>query len=459
MSSADEPVAGPGDWPPIQPWQLRALAGGAIGVAVAASFLSWNFPLVFCMLTALLAMGGAVVLQPRSPRILCEAAGVALLSAVLMRPSWNFAWLWGPRPLIPVPDPNAWDSARVVVLVLAGLALFAAAMVALPGGLAKLYVALADADDKKLDQRRERGRALGRQLSRALVSLFVIIHFTGISCAFLSVPSPTRDSSWLAQWGWTLLQPYIQFMYLVNAYRFYSPEPGPAPILWYYIEYEDGTVRELRIPNRTEHGGDPLGQEYTRRLSLASNVDQFVPLPGVSDEAKRLRIANGNPAFNAQLNGEAIPLHPPPFWVDMQYRLPTDSAKRLLAEYAKHICREYPTSAKDPTKGVVGVKIYRVVHRMLDPWEIAPAKEGRVNNEPTDLWTYMPFYQGEFTRDGVLKDPNDPFLYWLIPIFAEEQPVINVKDPNGPPVGTTRVVRDCLKTHVRLKTKPMGVQP
>jgi hypothetical protein len=263
------------------------------------------------------------------------------------------------------------------------------------------------------------------------------------------VPSPTRDSSWLAQWGWTLLQPYLQFMYLVNAYRFYSPEPGPAPIMWYYIEYEDGTVRELRIPNFTEHGGDPLGQEYTRRLSIASSVDQYVPLPGVADELKRLRIANGNPAFNAQLNGEAIPLHPPPFWVDMQYRLPTEAAKRLLAEYARHIAHEYPTSTKG--SGVVGVKIYRVVHRMLDPWEMA-----RPDSDPKAEWTYMPFYQGEFTKDGVLKDPNDPFLYWLIPIFTEDQEVINIQNPNGPPGGMARVTRDCLKIHVRLKTK---VQP
>jgi hypothetical protein len=85
----------------------------------------------------------------------------------------------------------------------------------------------------------------------------------------------------------------------------------------------------------------------------------------------------------------------------------------------------------------------------------------------------MPFYQGEFVKppspppgeeafadqSWVLKDPNDPFLYWLIPIFEEDQPIINPKDPNAPPVGTTSVLRDCLKIHAYLKTKPMGVQP
>jgi hypothetical protein len=33
--------------------------------------------------------------------------------------------------------------------------------------------------------------------------------------------------------------------------------------------------------------------------------------------------------------------------------------------------------------------------------------------DPTLFW---PYFQGEFDRDGNLKDPNDPYLYWLIPI-------------------------------------------
>ncbi|OAI50259.1 hypothetical protein AYO44_17920 [Planctomycetaceae bacterium SCGC AG-212-F19] len=474
MSSADDVSTAPGAWPPIPPWQRRAVAGGAICAAAAFSLLSWDFPLVIGMLTALLAIGGAVVLQPRSPRILCEGAVIALVCAVLMRPSWNLGWLWGPRPLVPIPDPNAWDSARIVVLVLAGVALFAAAMVALPAALARVYVYFADSDDKKkVEERREAGVTVGRQLSRFIMSVFVLVHFTGISCAFLSVPPPTRDSSWLAQWGWTLLQPYLHFMYLVNAYRFYSPEPGAAPLLWYYVEYEDGTVRELRIPTREDHAGDPLGQEYTRRLSLASSVDQVMPFAGVSDEKKHRRLTRGDPKFNEDLEGQAIPVLPPPLGLDMQYREPRDSAKKLLADYAKHIALAYPTSEKDPSKGVVAVKIYCVTHRMLDPWEIASGKDGRPDNKPTDLWTYMPFYQGEYVKppppppgeeafadqSWVLKDPNDPFLYWLIPIFTEEQPIINPQNPAAPPLGTTAVLRDSLKIHAYLKTKPRGVQP
>ena len=89
--------------------------------------------------------------------------------------------------------------------------------------------------------------------------------------------------------------------------------------------------------------------------------------------------------------------------------------------------------------------------------------------EPTDAWTYMPFYQGEFVpppaKEGkvedpgdpwVLRDPDDPFLYWLIPIWMEMRPIIDARNPDAPPgsLGYQLFVVDCLKEHVRLKTKP-----
>jgi hypothetical protein len=297
----------------------------------------------------------------------------------------------------------------------------------------------------------------------------VLIHFTGICCAFMSVPPPMRDQSWVAQWGWTLLQPYLQFMYLINAYRFYSPEPGPASVMWYYVIYEDGTYHEEKIPNRTEHMLDPLGQEYTRRLSISESTNQLVPLPSIPDPIKHRRITWGNPAFNAAMQ-MPVPLHPhiPP---DLQYRVPQDSSKLYLREYARKIAQMHPHSLKDPTKGVRSVLIYRVTHRMLEPSELVVV-EGRPRPfNPDDPWTYLPYYQGEFvppTAKGgqpldseepwVLKDPDDPFLYWLIPIWYEMRPNINLQNPNAPVgnQGFDMVTVDCMKEHVRLKTTPEG---
>jgi hypothetical protein len=211
----------PLDWPPINPWHLMAVAAGsAVLMGVTVLLLSWNFPTVLFMLIALIAAGGAVWLQPRCALLLCAAAGVALLVSCQMRPAWDFRPIFAPRPVVNQIDPTAWDSARAVTLVLTGLALFAAAMVSLPGAMGWLWTRIHESSGKLNAEVRQRGEAVGKQLSRAIISVFILIHFTGISCAFLSVPPPMRDQSWVAQWGWTVLQPYLQFMYLVNAYRF-----------------------------------------------------------------------------------------------------------------------------------------------------------------------------------------------------------------------------------------------
>src|SRR5262249_48974621 len=100
--------------------------------------------------------------------------------------------------------------------------------------------------------------------------------------------------------------------------------------------------------------------------------------------------------------------------LDLQYRRPADSCIRLLTEYARYMARAYPSP--DPNLDVAGVKIYRVVHHMLEPRQMAAP-----HLKPTHPWTYFHYYQGEFTKHGVLKDPTDPFLYWLIPIYALPQ--------------------------------------
>jgi hypothetical protein len=65
---------------------------------------------------------------------------------------------------------------------------------------------------------------------------------------------------------------------------------------------------------------------------------------------------------------------------------------------------------------VIGVKIYRVVHNLPTAKEIA---EGL---NPAEKHFYYPYFQGEFTPDGELKNPQDPYLYWLIPIIKTHDP-------------------------------------
>jgi hypothetical protein len=119
-----------------------------------------------------------------------------------------------------------------------------------------------------------------------------------------------------------------------------------------------------------------------------------------------------------------------------QYVQPSPFAKLWIEAYVRHVARFYPCE-EDPDLSVTGVKVYRVVHKLPQPWELARARaEAPPDADPYavlhdhlyDPTSYLPFFQGEFDKDGNLKkyydvgldgkptEDQDPFLYWLIPI-------------------------------------------
>src|SRR5262249_2899268 len=71
-----------------------------------------------------------------------------------------------------------------------------------------------------------------RRLLRGLVPVaLVLFHFGGILSSVGSPAPPKGQASWLANQLWVgVYRPSLHFMYLNNAYHFYSPDPGP-PIL------------------------------------------------------------------------------------------------------------------------------------------------------------------------------------------------------------------------------------
>jgi hypothetical protein len=42
--------------------------------------------------------------------------------------------------------------------------------------------------------------------------------------------------------------------------------------------------------------------------------------------------------------------------------------------------------------------------------------------DPYNASLYLPFYQGEYDKNGKLKDPTDPMLFWLVPIVQYQHP-------------------------------------
>jgi hypothetical protein len=232
---------------------------------------------------------------------------------------------------------------------------------------------------------------------------------------------------------WTrFYRPYLQFMYLNNAYHFYSPEPGPPTLLWFYIQYEKGSSRWVKIPNREDFR---TRLEFQRRLALTESTNSLAG-PAVDFEQRWYRRLQAG-----SLTNPPIPPYPP--------REPMPYSKHMIRAYARYAARNYPHE-QYPEKKVVAVKVYRVIHQILIPTGLLECEK------PDDLYnptTYQPFYVGEFDSDGNMLDPEDPFLYWVIPIVAVPREPQGHFRVNVPPQGKVDLeIRDYLEVHAKSPT-------
>lgn len=334
------------------PWCV--LGAGLLAIALAILWLRLLGPVAtpwraLLLTGGLLTVGSGVALQPASSLVLLTAAAAAWLGRQALEPEC--------------------DSLRLMLTVMAVFAAVSALLVQLP-----------------------------RTARRVVVSLVILFHFGGILSAVTSVP----PQPWLSLWAWThVYRPYLEFMYLNNAYHFYSPDPGPPTLLWAYVRYQDGTARWVKLPNRDDY---PLAINYQRRLSLTESINQLTNSQSIPHlQAESLKQARQEAARDYQ-----IPLHPS-IELALQYRKPTPFSERMLRAYARHIAYVSP-HLEDPSQQVISVKLYRVVHSLPAPRDLVAGLS------PLDETSYLPYYQGEFTPDGTLIDPQDPFLYWLIPI-------------------------------------------
>lgn len=282
---------------------------------------------------------------------------------------------------------------------------------------------------------------------RSIVSAVIVLHFAAIVNATLAA----HPASWLMGQLWTRFsRPYLEFMYLNNAYHFYSPDPGPASYLWFRIFYDTGAVdpetgepkllgRWLKIPDVDEKGnhGYRVALEYQRYLSLTEQViaaeaapplyfrgpdGKMAPTPAF---ASRILNSPDGEILKKEWKGEVLGKDPPvlpkfvlsvPFHQfianDQQYQKPTMAAHRMYEAYVQHVAR-----TKHPTRDlpVHSVKVYRVMH-MIPPWNVYAA-----GMDPADPEFYRPYYMGEYLPSGKLKEIDEPLRYWLLPILRDNQ--------------------------------------
>jgi hypothetical protein len=257
---------------------------------------------------------------------------------------------------------------------------------------------------------------LPQVLARAFVSVLLLAHFLGIASATMSIePSP-----WVMYQLWAhVFRPYLLFMYLNNAYHFYAPEPGPATLIWMRIEYEKkGGQRYWRwvhlpdledgVPLRADGTQIKPYLEYTRRLSMAENLNETTLPPRnypQLQEARRLAVETKH-----------IPWHPEEVW-SAQYRPPGERALRWIETYVQYAAAHFKHQAR-PELAVTRVKVYRVVHRIMEPVQY---KQGLPPDDPS---LFYPFYQGEYDKDGrpTPDSAKDPLYGWLIPIIRRWKP-------------------------------------
>src|SRR5207249_11292956 len=170
---------------------VRLVAGGRLELDVAAAVTG---------VVGMLITGMAVARRPKDSVVLVLASATALLAYFGTHPNW--------------------DAIRLMMGVMAAVAAIAAGLIRAP-----------------------------QTVQRLAVSLFVLYHFCGILSAITS-PHPMP---WLTAQLWArVFRPWLEFCYVNNAYQFYSPQPGPAQVLWFCITGEDNNQHWLKIPRRAE---------------------------------------------------------------------------------------------------------------------------------------------------------------------------------------------------------------
>jgi hypothetical protein len=262
-------------------------------------------------------------------------------------------------------------------------------------------------------------------LRKVALIAWVFFHFGGMFTSFSSIDPPGSTGPYLAKQLWSFVyRPYLQVIYLTNAYHFYSPDPGPPALLWFAVHYDDGSYMWIRIPNREVK---QIGMHYQRLLAMPEHCFNQMPrFPLTRAEVAGLRRdqypedqiwenilerREGGSKIRYAGKGNYIP-----YLADVdfsiQYRAPNETSKRIISSIARRVMQTAPHKTDKSGQVVTRpstVKVYRVIQQMLSPLEMS---QGKSPIEPTK---FHPYFLGEFDAEGDLLFPDDPFLYWLVP--------------------------------------------
>lgn len=359
----------PRPWRPLLAALVLALAGWLLASVLPATLIPLRLGLVF-VATVLVAV--ALTLQARRARWdwsgRVESAALTAVSALTAIASYNSM-------------AADWESGHMFYA--------AAFLAALVGSLLLL---------------------LPRRGRHVAISLLVLFHFTGMAVTVTSIDPPGATGPWVSKQLWTwVYRPYLSFLYLTNAYHFYSPNPGPPSFLWFVVTYQDGSYRWVKMPDRRN---SPIGMHYQRHLTLPEHSFAAMPMPILPTPLRgSWQMIYHRRELGSTLeylpDGRPIPMVQD-VEVTLQYREPAEVSKKLMGSIARRVF--WTEQDRDASNSIKSVKIYRVTHQILTPAELA------AGHSPFAKEKHWPFYLGEYDGEGRLLDPLDPFLYWLVPI-------------------------------------------
>ncbi len=368
---------------------IALVNGSAFGYRIGVMVVTWFVMVPMCASAAQVAMGH---LRDKKPLSRWEEISVmmTLTATVLLLCSWSL--YLGPE------RADNWDTMRSFFAMVALVPMIAAPLVVVP-----------------------------LNVRRAVISGLVVLHFGGICTAVMANP----PSAWIViqVWG-RFYRPYLEFMYLNNAYHFYSPEPGPAHQVWFRIYYEnpDAKSKEKKmyarwylIPKMDSDGfqGYKTNLTFHRYLAQCQNtvLGTIGSTPSPAELVRRfpgISVPGVSPDY-AMINGVRVPGNA------RQFQRPDAKVKRLYSSMARFACR-LPCPGHPELKAKK-VRIYRVSHAIPSPdtFHFFTRYKGG-SRDPQDPIYYFPYYMGEFDCEGnLLPSSNDGFLYWLLPNARESE--------------------------------------
>jgi hypothetical protein len=201
---------------------------------------------------------------------------------------------------------------------------------------------------------------------RWFFSLAVVLHFAAILAGVTGPSDGPVESPYLCVRASDQVAPYLQILGLQSSYRFYAPNPGCDPAIWFRVRYSDGSVRWVELPPSQSHWERLL---HHRGLSLAKAATETMPwYEGNQEKQEKL-----------------VPM-----------------AQLCLASYLRHVARSHPKARADGTPlSIQGLRVYSVQHRPMTP------AEARDRWDFDDLRLHWAYSLGQYSAEGTRQDGKD----------------------------------------------------